>query len=579
MSLSKKPALAFMALLLLSITIPSIYSFYSLKQALIQSTFDQLSLLRKIKQDQVENFFSDREKDISQLASQDWLTKLAENKKEETECIVINTNICPVGCSIYLYSSVRSWIGINQETPDQICIRELIPEETNKLNQLFTHPVQSEDTIFTSYPNNQDSGYVFLATHTRDRKNSQNGFLILSFPLSSLRFLLTNNPSMGEPVHSAEVILVDQYNNLLTSTCYQSPDNLKPQAQAIISTDSNYWLNRSNILMNHRGEKVLCSCGPLKIPFLLWNIRVESAYQTVMQPFVTIRIFFSVFFLIIFILCLILIRIFSERIDKPLVRLTDAVIKAGHGIYTFKLQQHSNDEIGTLIDAFNHMIRQFEEKTLELSQERYGKLRSFIDGEEIARQRVSRELHDGIGQSLSAMKLRIDALQYISAEELKVHILKINRQFDQIVDETRRISNNLMPSVLEAFGIIIALRNLCVDTREQTGIRIQYDFRGDCESLNATIQTYLYRITQEALNNIVKHAHATSVQIHLEKSDNYVTLSITDNGIGFNSGDLLSQMGHGISNMKDRVSLLKGTIEIQSSPGRGTQINIGIKQN
>ena len=203
-------------------------------------------------------------------------------------------------------------------------------------------------------------------------------------------------------------------------------------------------------------------------------------------------------------------------------------------------------------------------------------LKSFIEGEEKERQRLSRELHDGIGQYLVSVKMKLESLLYLDQHEVKEQISKIRTDFDKIVEEIRRISNNLMPSVLEAFGIVFAIRNLCVETSEHTGLRISLDFKGDFESLNKTIKTYIFRIAQEALNNTVKHARATNVELMLIRQKDEVLFKIRDNGKGFNIQEIKSGTGHGMNNMRERVNLLRGSIDIESHKNEGTQITINI---
>lgn len=203
-------------------------------------------------------------------------------------------------------------------------------------------------------------------------------------------------------------------------------------------------------------------------------------------------------------------------------------------------------------------------------------LKSFIEGEEKERQRLSRELHDGIGQYLVSVKMQLESLLYMDEKVVKEQISRIRTDFDKIVDEIRRISNNLMPSVLEAFGIVFAIRNLCVETSEHTGLKISLDFKGDFESLNKTIKTYIFRIAQEALNNIVKHARANRVELVLIRQREEVLFQIRDDGKGFNLREIRSGSGHGMNNMRERVNLLKGSIEIDSHENKGTQITINI---
>lgn len=203
-------------------------------------------------------------------------------------------------------------------------------------------------------------------------------------------------------------------------------------------------------------------------------------------------------------------------------------------------------------------------------------LKSFIEGEEKERQRLSRELHDGIGQYLVSVKMQLESLLYLDKQDVREHISRIRIDFDKIVEEIRRISNNLMPSVLEAFGIVFAIRNLCVETSEHTGLQISLDFKGDFESLNKTIKTYIFRIAQEALNNTVKHAGASRVDLVLIRQLDGVLFRIRDDGKGFNLHELKTGTGHGMNNMRERVNLLNGSIEIESYANKGTQITINI---
>jgi two-component system NarL family sensor kinase len=203
-------------------------------------------------------------------------------------------------------------------------------------------------------------------------------------------------------------------------------------------------------------------------------------------------------------------------------------------------------------------------------------LKSFLEGEEKERQRLSRELHDGIGQYLIAIKMKLESLLYLEQSEVREQIRRIKDDFDQTVEEIRRISNNLKPSVLEAFGIVYALRNLCVETSEQTGIKVGLHFKGDLESLDMTVKTYIFRIAQEALNNVVRHSGATLADLRLDRKMDDVYFSISDNGKGFRPRLVNTASGHGMNNMRDRVKLLNGSIEIKTAADKGTLIMIKI---
>jgi signal transduction histidine kinase len=282
---------------------------------------------------------------------------------------------------------------------------------------------------------------------------------------------------------------------------------------------------------------------------------------------------------LISIIFFVFVFVISKRITRPILQLKEAAFKVGKGEYNIDLPVRSNDEIGALTRAFNLMSVQIKEKTKELQSERSGRLRSVIDAEEKERQRLSREIHDGIGQSLIALKLRLESLIYMNGPEVKQNMLNLRDQFDGTIDEIRRISNNLMPSVLEVFGITTALKNLCRETEEHAGLKVTFEASGELETMNTRAKTYLYRIAQEAFNNIIKHADAKEVGISLASSGDIVTFIIRDDGKGFNAGDPAVENGNGLHNMRNRVGLMQGTLDILSSPGKGTTITIYVPVN
>ena len=135
-----------------------------------------------------------------------------------------------------------------------------------------------------------------------------------------------------------------------------------------------------------------------------------------------------------------------------------------------------------------------------------------------------------------------------------------------------------MPPVLEAFGLEQGLKNLCKDTTHNTGIQVDFTSENIPDSLDKRMQIYLYRISQEAINNITKHADATEASIKISYGQNLIFLNIADNGKGFDA-DKIEINSNGIMNIKQRVELFKGECLINSSSGKGTQINIKIPIN
>ncbi len=160
--------------------------------------------------------------------------------------------------------------------------------------------------------------------------------------------------------------------------------------------------------------------------------------------------------------------------------------------------------------------------------------------------------------------------------EIKEQIRLLKDQFNVTIDEIRRISNNLMPSVLEVFGITLALKNLCEETEEHGHLEILYQTTGELEKINTKTKTYLYRIAQEALNNVLKHSGAKEVTFTLSGTKDIITFILRDDGKGFNVEDAAYEKGNGLHNIRERVALMKGSINILSSPGEGTALIINV---
>lgn len=207
----------------------------------------------------------------------------------------------------------------------------------------------------------------------------------------------------------------------------------------------------------------------------------------------------------------------------------------------------------------------------ELQRERMRQVRSVIDGQEKERQRLSRELHDGLGQNLVAIKLKLEAIQQACPMNLLPTMLQVKEMFTHTIEEVRRISNNLLPASLKEFSLAVVLRNLCTEIESNSGITVNLSVGLLPESLDQLLKTYIYRIVQEALTNIVKHSGATRAGIAIFSDFNSLHLQIEDNGVGFDSSQS-SFTGNGLYNMKERVVLLNGTINFISSKGKGVKI-------
>ncbi len=210
----------------------------------------------------------------------------------------------------------------------------------------------------------------------------------------------------------------------------------------------------------------------------------------------------------------------------------------------------------------------------ELKVERSMRLTAMIDGQEHERQRISREIHDGLGQYLLAMKVKLEngiINRDIEGNEL---LKELKLLFIRTIEEVKRISDNLIPVILDEFGISIALNNLCDDIAKDNKMQIAFVSFGVPTNIDSKTQTYIYRIAQEGLSNIVKHAKASEANVQLLGNVDQVNLVIQDDGCGFDMEG--NTKGNGLNNMKERAAILNGTVEIVSKPGEGTTIAVKI---
>jgi signal transduction histidine kinase len=204
-----------------------------------------------------------------------------------------------------------------------------------------------------------------------------------------------------------------------------------------------------------------------------------------------------------------------------------------------------------------------------------------LTAEETERGRIARELHDGIGQSLSAIKFRVeDALGQLAKGSIESSVSTLDNLIPVIqgtVEEVRRITMDLRPSTLDDLGILSTIAWLCREFQATySTVEIKREIRAEESDVPSPLKIVLYRVLQEALNNVAKHSGADMVTISLEKKDNVIHLAIEDNGCGFDVEEARSveglERGFGLGSMKERTELSGGTFVINSAKGRGALV-------
>ena len=231
-----------------------------------------------------------------------------------------------------------------------------------------------------------------------------------------------------------------------------------------------------------------------------------------------------------------------------------------------------------------HVRKKIEEALRESEETLHQLSVNLLTVQENERRRISVELHDELGQSLAALKLQVGSLEkqlgydlpYVLQEECD----ELRQSINLIIENVRRLSRDLSPVALDDLGIDAALEYLITNFAKLHEIQVTHDLVEINHLFSQEAQRLVYRIVQESLNNIGKHAHATHVSIKIEKLKNRIFLIVKDNGTGFNTREFQnrkkSESGMGLAAMAERVRILEGVMDIDSEKGEGTTITVSL---
>jgi signal transduction histidine kinase len=225
------------------------------------------------------------------------------------------------------------------------------------------------------------------------------------------------------------------------------------------------------------------------------------------------------------------------------------------------------------LQAANVQLRASEEKLHHLAAQ-------ILHVQEQERGRISRELHDDLGQSLLVVKLILHKAYRILSHDknpLTEDLETALEQLHLLIDKVRRISHNLSPAILEDLGLEVALNSLFKDFSDTEGLKFSVSIEEVSPLMSKNVQLAVYRIFQEALTNISKHAAATEVQVQISRENDHARFQVGDNGKGFDPAATKAvtpgERGLGLASIEERVHLLNGVIEIRSQKGHGTHLS------
>jgi two-component system sensor histidine kinase UhpB len=230
-----------------------------------------------------------------------------------------------------------------------------------------------------------------------------------------------------------------------------------------------------------------------------------------------------------------------------------------------RLQVARDDEIGSVVTTFNRMLDRLE-------SERQDSGRRVLAAQEAERVAIARDLHDEVGQVLTGVLLQLNSIEE-EAPEHEEALGEARQAVRRALDEVRRISRDLRPEMLEELGLVSALTELTSSFARATGLEIERQFATSFRKLPPEVELAIYRIAQESLTNIARHANARRVFVALESGRDSVVLRITDDGRGF----IGTPVEHGgLRSMRERALLVDGALAIKSAPRGGVEVRLEV---
>jgi two-component system sensor histidine kinase UhpB len=266
-------------------------------------------------------------------------------------------------------------------------------------------------------------------------------------------------------------------------------------------------------------------------------------------------------------LVLLLNLLLLRRVVRPVQRLTAVARTVDLNDPTPPLPEaKGNSEAGELAQTFNEMLAR-------LSAERREATGRVLAGQEAERLRIAQELHDQVGQELTAVLLLLSRLQTLVAEESRSALVEAQDSVRASLEEVRRIAVELRPEALDDLGLESALSVLRERFAERSGLDVACHIADALPRLAPDAELVIYRVAQEALTNVARHSGSKSAELSLEPQDDALVLTVLDSGKGLDT----SEPGSGIRGMRERAALVGATLEIRNRhPGPGTEVRLRV---
>lgn len=573
-SLTNKLVVYFVVVSLTALSIFAILAYLQSKDAITERTFEQLTSIKNIKKRQLERHFNDiltSTDDITKKISSIFCT-INYNYSDKDFSLIkeyINQNKYINKAFLFITDSIKSQqYEINKDS--------IIILSTNELQ--FLNSLKLKDNCFRMaelFEKKQNISYIlYLSKPVLNHNNQTKINLIIELnTLIINEIMYETNPNEGVGF-SGESFITNTEGKMLTKSRFIDSSVMSITINTEGLHNAVAGINGTGLYKDYRGIAILGSYCKLNIKGLDWYIFAEIDSEEANKPIFIMRNKLTLLAFIVSTVILFVTFLLSKKFTIPIINLTTASEKISKGEYPPAIEIVSNDEIAILTISFNEMIEKLKFQEKQLEQEKINRIKAAIDTLDEERKRLSRELHDGLGQSIIAVKLKLEAIEINNRKTTIKQINEIGSSLDSIIKEIRHISNDLMPPVLQEFGISNAIRYLCDELDGYSDIRIIFNSNITNLKLNSREQLYFFRVSQEAIKNAIQHSKANKIMVELNCHYNKLILKVSDNGTGFNINYI--DYGNGIYNMNERAKLIGATLSIECPIDNGTILTLSM---
>lgn len=327
-----------------------------------------------------------------------------------------------------------------------------------------------------------------------------------------------------------------------------------------------------------RGQPVLRARGPLLLPGLEWSIIAEIDEAEAFEPVSALQRGFLLLALVLTLVVLMVAQWLADSATQPIQQLVLAVQRIGRGDRSIRIEVDRADEIATLAHTFNEMAENLEQTTVSRAELEIlaGRL---ITAQESERKRIARELHDDFSQRLAALAIEAGGMAKESESlppKTRARLENVRQQAARLGDDIHGVSHRLHPTTLEDLGLRASMESECRAYFERGGPPVELDLDASAEHLPPEARLCLFRVLQESLRNVEKHADASQVNVTLRVTKTGVLLTIRDDGVGFAADGANMRAGLGLASLAERARLLRGNFQFSSSPGQGTTLTVSL---